>query len=94
LLRLYLNALLDNNPYVVIPTLVIGATLGLVAISFGAVQGDTSSIVMMAVVGVMALILSVVAIVDRNLNPRDKAKSNAGLKKGVGPMPRGRPPLR
>jgi hypothetical protein len=85
LLRLYLDALLENKPLVVIPTLVVGGTLGIVAISIGVLQRDTASIVMMAVVALMILVLLVVGIVDRKTNPQRKNKAKTRPMQNAGP---------
>ena len=86
LIRLYFNALFDNKPLVVIPTLVVGGTIGIVGIFVGVVQRDTASIVMMAVVALMLFILLAVGFIDRKMNP--DVKNRTRKKAGTGPTSR------
>lgn len=74
LIRLYVNALLKGNPFVVIPTMVVAGVLGVAFLSEGLAQRDPVAIGVMAVIVLMFLTLIVVGVVDRKLNPKDKGR--------------------
>ena len=78
LLRLYINALLKGNPFVVLITVV-----GAVALSVGPFQEGLSrrdpaaiGIVAFLILGVVALLT--LAIVDRKLNPPEGERRKSG----------------
>ena len=75
LFRLYINALLNGNPFVVALTVVVAAAVSVGPFYEGVSNRDPVAIAMMALVGLMFAIVIAVAIIDRKINQK---KSGTG----------------
>jgi hypothetical protein len=82
LFRLYVNALLKGNPFVVGITVVAALAVSAGPFHNGVSKGDPGAIGLAALILVGILILLTVAIIDRRNTPRGK---------GRGPTRSGRP---
>ncbi len=82
LLRLYVNALLRGNPFVVIPTMLVAAAIGVPFLYDGLSQRDPVAVGVVVVITLMFLVLRAVGVVDRKLNPETKPKPRP--KQGAG----------
>jgi hypothetical protein len=81
LLRLYIDALLRGNPFVVGLTMIGVAAVSVGPFYQGVTQRDPVAIGLMCLVAVLATILIAVALLDRKLNAKPKAR----------PVAKGRP---
>ncbi len=69
LLRLYVNALFNGNPFVVGVTLIVALAVSIGPFEEGISKGDPAAIGLMGLVLVGILVLLTVAIIDRRNNP-------------------------
>jgi hypothetical protein len=72
LFRLYINALLKGNPFVLVPTLVVAAALGAGPFSQALSSRDPVAIGVAVIIALGILFVLGIAIIDRKLNPPSK----------------------
>lgn len=79
----YLDALMDGNPFAVGVAILGSTALGMGPFHDGLKRGDTGAIVLSIAIAVGALLLLVLAVVDRKLNGPKKKKADARRSAGT-----------
>ncbi len=81
LFRLYINALLNGNPFVVVVTIIGAVALAMGPFQEGLSRRDPAAIGIVAFVILGTVVLLALAIVDRKLNPPEGKGRKSGRSK-------------